>query len=305
MPYNSGAAIDKANPTMQQTATTPAPGWRTATSLFGHKLRVPAADVIGSALIKHGLYDRKGVCMMNAVLSRLHKPIALDIGANIGNHSLAMSTVARQVYSFEPQREVFSILSENIRGNGIDNIEALNLGLSSMDQQLELFIPAADNNGAATLRPELKSDEASSELIQLRKGDDVVNELDLPHLDLIKVDVEGFEVEVLNGLAETIGRFQPVIFMEWDQAITRQEASDAQLFEGLLSAYKALYIGTTYDRDQWPKTLLGRLQRVLYKLRQPRQWLLREANLADNYSNLVLVPPRYLDVLGDMGPVSL
>lgn len=293
---------------MQRAQTPPPSGsgqaYITATNRFGHSVRVLPRDTIGSALLKHGLYDRKGVCMMNAVLAHLRTPVVFDIGANIGNHSLAMSTVAQQIYAFEPQSGIFELLRNNISNNGITNIEAHNLGLSSCDQQLELYIPASDNNGAATLRPELKSEEAITETIELRKGDDVVSEMHLPHLELLKIDVEGFEIEVLNGLEGTISRFQPVIFMEWDQDITRREAGNSRLFERLLRDYTALHIGTNYDRDQWPNSTLGTLQRALYKMRHPRQWLLRDADLEQSYSNLVLVPPHQLDNLRNIGPVS-
>ena len=294
---------------MNQSTQSPAfqsePGYTSATNCFGQHLQVLPRDTIGSALLKHGLYDRKGVCMMNAVLRQLRSPIVFDIGANIGNHSLAMSTVAKQIYSFEPQSSIYQVLRHNIASNSIGNIEALNIGLSSRDQQLDLYIPDADNNGAATLLPELKSEQATTETIQLRKGDDVVRDLHLSHLDLIKLDVEGFEIEVLNGLDETIARFQPIIFMEWDQPVTRQEAAKSSLFTRLLREYQPLYIGANYDRDQWPDSTLGRLRRGLYKLGHRRQWLLRPADLQQNYSNLVLLPSHQLDIIDAIGLVSL
>lgn len=286
-------------------ASQPESVYVTASNCFGQQLQVLPGDTIGSALLKHGLYDKKGVCMMNAVLRQLRNPIVLDIGANIGNHSLAMSTEAKQVYSFEPQSGIYQVLSGNISANNIDNITAHNIGLSSRDQQMELYIPASENNGAATLRTELKSDVATTETIQLRKGDEVINDLHLSHLDMIKLDVEGFEIEVLNGLDNTIARFQPIIFMEWDQDITRKEASASPLFQRLLREYQPMYIGSNYDRDQWPDSIPGKLLRGLYKLRHRRQWLLRPADLQQNYSNLVLLPAHRLDLIDGIGLVSL
>lgn len=293
------------NQSSQAAVRPPESAYVTAGNCFGQQLKVLPDDTIGSALLKHGLYDRKGVCMMNAVLRQLRNPIVLDIGANIGNHSLAMSTEAKQIYSFEPQSAIYQVLSANISANNIDNITALNMGLSSRDQQMELYIPASDNNGAATLRKELKSDAAITETIQLRKGDDVIKGLHLSHLDMIKLDVEGFEIEVLVGLDDTIARFQPIIFMEWDQDITRQEAAKSPLFERLLRDYQPMYIGSNYDRDQWPDSILGKLQRGAYKLCHRRQWLLRPADLQQNYSNLVLLPAHRLDLPDAIGLVSL
>jgi hypothetical protein len=54
--------------------------------------------------------------------------------------------------------------------------------------------------------------------LEVRRGDDVVKEMALDALHFVKIDVEGFEVEVLKGLCETLARFRPAVFFEWNQA---------------------------------------------------------------------------------------
>jgi FkbM family methyltransferase len=58
----------------------------------------------------------------------------LDVGANIGNHSLAFSTLAEKVFSFDPGEKAFNFLSRNINFNELNNVTVLNLGLSNHDQ---------------------------------------------------------------------------------------------------------------------------------------------------------------------------
>jgi hypothetical protein len=93
--------------------------------------------------------------------------------------------------------------------------------------------------------------------------------------------------------------------MEWDQQITRDEAASSVLFQKLLRQYRPLYIGSNYDRDQWPDSAAGKLRRALYKLGHPRKWLLRPADLQERFSNLLLVPPQRLDRVMAIGPISL
>jgi hypothetical protein len=64
----------------------------------------------------------------------------------------------------------------------------------------------------------INEDETSGgAFLEVRRGDDIVRELALNELHFVKTDVEGFEVEVLNGLRETLARFRPMVFFEWSQ----------------------------------------------------------------------------------------
>ena len=276
-----------------------------AATAFGHTMLVPRDDTIGRSILKHGIYDRKGIAIMNALLQQMQEPVVLDIGANIGNHALAMGTVAHTVHCFEPQLGIFQVLRENIDSNGIGNIAAHNLGLATTAVEQEIYIPARDNLGAATLRNELKAEDALVETIRLEAGDAFIDGLGLQQLDLVKIDVEGFEIQVLEGLRETVDRFRPVIFMEWDQAITKREAGESAIFQQLVEPYLPYQVGSNYDRELWPANLPGRLRRVFYKALHSRKWTVREADLVGDYGNLILVPRERTALVESLPPQVL
>ena len=132
----------------------------------------------------------------------------LDLGANIGNHSLyfAMEADARNVFSFEPVPFTFDILKKNIAINGLeDRVELHNCGIGAQESRAVAGHSWPRNIG-------------STELDLADDGDIVVKPLDafdLPSdISLIKVDVEGMEEEVIYGAEKILSEQHPDIMME-------------------------------------------------------------------------------------------
>ena len=132
----------------------------------------------------------------------------LDIGANIGNHSLyfTIEAGARKVVSFEPVSLTFSILKRNVELNHLeDRIELHNCGLGKED--LHAIVPNYNtrNIGGTTIQPSNKGN------IVIRKLD----EMELPtDISLIKIDVEGMELDVVKGAMATLRAQHPFVMME-------------------------------------------------------------------------------------------
>jgi FkbM family methyltransferase len=135
--------------------------------------------------------------------------LVLDIGANIGNHSLFMATQAncKKIISFEPLPEIFSVLQKNIAENHLDNIEPLNYAVGKERGFAEIAKTIENNCGATSLK--LSEKRTDIELIAL---DDFFS--NIPKIDFVKIDVEGFEVEVLKGMKKTISKYKPKIWLE-------------------------------------------------------------------------------------------
>jgi FkbM family methyltransferase len=140
---------------------------------------------------------------------RLKGGTVLDIGANIGNHSLyyAIECCAGKVIAFEPVDETFVNLKKNVELNGLnDTIEIYNLGVGERRSKARLKNPIwRPNIGAATL------EEVQNGNIDIVSIDDIMN---FKRVDLIKIDVEGMECEVIRGALETINRNHPFIVLE-------------------------------------------------------------------------------------------
>lgn len=143
--------------------------------------------------------------------------VIFDIGANIGSHSVywAREKGSNEIHAFEPIRETFEILKKNVEINGLGNIVRINnVGLSSDTREAEIARDCnySDNMAATRL---CKSDGRKHGGISMVPLDKYVKEeFSGEGIDLIKIDVELFEIEVLQGAKETLTKFSPVIFIE-------------------------------------------------------------------------------------------
>ncbi|MDA1370136.1 MAG: FkbM family methyltransferase [Proteobacteria bacterium] len=138
-----------------------------------------------------------------------------DIGANIGQHSLFMSRIADQVHAFEPFDKVSTRLQHHIGLNQIGNIALHKIGLSDVSERLQFYAPTGRNQGIGSFDASTveKGNQAAGEL-SLVCGDEYFERHPIPGVDLVKIDVEGFERRVLAGLRQTLMRWRPIIVCE-------------------------------------------------------------------------------------------
>ena len=141
-------------------------------------------------------------------LSSLNREgVYVDVGANIGNHSVyfANHCPSTKVISFEPERECFAYLETNMKANSTKPFELHNVGAWDENKKayLKRFI-SFKNMGQSKI-----SNIPTDYEVELVKLDDVIKEA-----ALIKIDIEGEEARVINGAREIITRYKPVIACE-------------------------------------------------------------------------------------------
>ena len=174
------------------------------------QIAVFAFDSIALEVALYGVYEKKELELFFDWLSFIQKDFlqgaAIDIGANIGNHSLFFSDYFKKVYSFEPNKNTFKLLSFN--ANLVNNIECFNYGLSDKESTATMVFDKK-NVGGAKLTGDLAAD---SDVVNLRMLDQSISFEERVYL--IKIDVEGHELEVLKGAKKTIGSHQPIIIFE-------------------------------------------------------------------------------------------
>ncbi len=134
----------------------------------------------------------------------------LDIGANIGNHSLYFSGYFSKCISFEPNPRTFSVLEINSRL--VDNIVPMNMGLSDKKGSAPLYT-SFKNVGGASLSGDWNASVDRVCDIQLERVDDVIDTNE--KIGLIKMDVEGHEWFALKGAEAVIKNSKPVIIFEY------------------------------------------------------------------------------------------
>jgi FkbM family methyltransferase len=140
--------------------------------------------------------------------------VVFDIGANIGVFTCFAANLAKKgkVFSFEPVSFVFDLLKKNTRE--YDNVECYKIGFGSEIDEKEILIRQW-NPGYSTIqdspieRPHQSFD--LKEKIEILTLDSFVEEKNLGKIDFIKIDVEGYEIEVLKGGIETIKKFRPIL----------------------------------------------------------------------------------------------
>lgn len=176
----------------------------------GSKVTYDPFTDIGDILFFNGQFEENELLLCKKYIRE--DSIILDIGANIGLHSLYFSELAHSgvVVSFEPSLLTFELLVRNL--NGRSNVSPINVAISDVGGLLDFF-QASDNAYSSLVDTKRKSIVNVSK-VPCMKIDDVVDALKLHSVDFVKIDVEGLERNVLVGMEQVIATHNPVIFCE-------------------------------------------------------------------------------------------
>jgi len=181
-----------------------------STRLYGHRVYFSPATDIGWRLLVRGRFERAEMELCRSFLRP--DSIVVDIGANIGLHSVAFADAVPHgaVISVEPSPATYLQLLRNVAPLG--NVMTINCALSSETGVTNFFVSTDSaysgikDTGLKSIRKQIR--------IPCYTGDHVISSLRVGRIDFLKIDVEGFETAVILGLEEMIREFRPVIFCE-------------------------------------------------------------------------------------------
>ena len=179
-----------------------------------------------------GLYMDEILCLKS------HFPpnaVVIDVGANIGRWSLLIARLfkTQKVFSFEPFLKTYFYLAENISLNISLNIETFNLALNNKNEFVSMSSVNEMNSGMNFIS---LAQTASADQVQSVTLDDFLFKKMADKIDVIKIDVEGFEMNVLQGAAQTIEKHHPVIICEIDdQLLSKNNTTPQQIFDFFIS----------------------------------------------------------------------
>lgn len=145
--------------------------------------------------------------------------VVYDIGAFHGLLTLLFARTARHVVSYEPNARNRSRLLENVRLNDLPNVTVRPVALGAA-ASVATMVASPLTPGGATLQADavdvLRNSKTPlvSEEVSVTTLDRDIREISLPAPDFIKIDVEGFELSVLQGARETLSRVKPELFIE-------------------------------------------------------------------------------------------
>lgn len=164
-----------------------------------------------------------------------------DIGGFEGVLTLFFASKADAVVTWEPNPRNYALCVENARLNALSNVRVLNRGLSSSAGEIELvfdpLMPGA-GSGSRDVVEQISSSVAAARKIRIRVGtlDADVAEFALPAPNLIKIDIEGMELQALQGMPKTLEQHGPDLFIELHGAELPDKQRNAAAVLGFLEA---------------------------------------------------------------------
>ena len=173
---------------------------------------------MGGSLQKYGEFSVGEQVMF----ARIVRPggLVVEVGANLGAHTVELARLAGldgEVHAFEPQRIVFQALCANLALNNCANVFARQVAVG--ENAGTISVPLLD--------PSVRSNFGALSLQGATFGESVplvtLDSLDLPACQLLKVDVEGMEVEVLKGSEQLIETHRPIMYLENDRVERSEE----------------------------------------------------------------------------------
>lgn len=221
--------------------------------------------------------------------------VCLDVGANIGNHSLAFAPHFAKVIGFEPHPRTFRLLALN--AELAPNVTALNLGASS--EPGVISVGQDPQNIAATgIGRDGVADMARVDF-RVERIDDLAEVQEAGPITFMKVDVEGHEAQALEGAADTIRRHTPLIALEvLREDVENGETASLQVLRGL---------GYSHFYELREKGWLGRLGRRPRRLARTLLTLFtgRKPSKAGTLARVEQLEERsYLMILCTMQPLA-
>jgi FkbM family methyltransferase len=186
-------------------------GFSFRTELFGmiYEGRTGIGDVVDEMVLTQGSYETHVLFFLRDTMAKLNPNggVFIDVGANSGQHSMFMSRHAKAVHAFEPFPPVLARFRRMLAINKIDNVMVHPVGLGREAARLPF------NDQELSFSPTAGKAQASMEL-EIVSGDAALKQAGITHVDLIKMDIEGFEKPALLGLADTLARDRPVVVFE-------------------------------------------------------------------------------------------
>jgi FkbM family methyltransferase len=246
---------------------------RVVTTAEGMKFLAEPTSLIGWYALFFGEYEPEA----QKVMASLLKPgqTAIDVGANVGWHTLLLANCVGptgRVVAFEPNPNIRPRLEANLARNHLSNVSVSSIALSDRSGTMRFRSPKASDMGAgdghlinaatydAAIDDATTNDGEADDVIEVttQRLDDLWPSLGLNRVDLIKIDVEGWDASVLGGARETLRRFQPHVLFEFDSGLMSRAGGSETKLRALLEdvGYAGVAItreGLQSQATAWPE----------------------------------------------------
>jgi len=189
----------------------------------------------------YGAYEKELLKVLGDYASRIKECVFVDVGANVGHHSLYLSKYCAKVHAFEPLPVLNREIEKKIERNGIKNIHVHKCGLGDESGEFTYYLPEDKNHGMGSF---VASQTGNNEIVRLpiENGARYLAANNISRIDIVKIDVEGYEPRVLSGLKDALVRNRPMIIIEVG-GLNREQFSSLDAVRQYLPAhYKIMFL---------------------------------------------------------------
>ncbi len=214
-----------------------------------------------------GAYEKTSLLYLRDLLRDRGGEVFIDIGANVGQHTLFMSKYARVIHAFEPWDVVRRSIEEKIKRNSLTNVKIHPVGLGERHEWLPYYAPLGSNTGTGSFDSHHATDRNRlSEKLEIVNGDEYFEANGICDIDLIKIDAEGFEKFVLLGLRKTLARSKPTVFLEVSESTLRTLDGPDELRRCAPECYEVVYADISQNGIKYSQFDASRPGNVLLRV---------------------------------------
>jgi FkbM family methyltransferase len=218
---------------------------------FAYRYRGNTKNFLDWTVLLYGAYSPFELSVLDRVARYLRRQgrrvVYLDIGANNGHHLLFMSGLADECYGVDPNGSVLKEAYEKIELNHIKNTKVYEIALGDENQTKLYFPPATANEGTGSFLADWPGGNSGTPIpVEIRKADEFLAEQGIVNVNIVKIDVEGFEPAVIRSLKTVFERERPFILLELSPEGLNELGGEAGLRSFLFNDAKVFRVTGNY-----------------------------------------------------------
>lgn len=194
----------------------------------GIKMQLDIGEWIQQQIYFFDAFDERGIRFLQQQL--LPGDVFVDVGANIGGYALEAGRLVGEggkVFAFEPVGNVFERLLYNVQLNGMKQVVPEKMALLDKSGGVEVHVASNENLGMSSIFHH-DTESGTVEWVEAICFDNYADQIELESIKLIKIDVEGAELEALMGMEQSLNKFRPVLIVEISDEVLHSDPDRKQ-----------------------------------------------------------------------------